>query len=96
MAEEILKVYSVDLVDNPATTHNLFESEENMKTIGVLEARIAVLEEAVKVKPAIAKRLTVLEDIEEEDRESVLVIGNTHDDFLGALRGFPTTNKKGT
>ncbi len=92
---EIFEVNSVDLTDKPATTANLFESTEP-KTTAELEARIAVLEEAATVKPTITKRLTALESIEEEDRESVLVIGNTHDDFLGVLHGFPITNKKGT
>ncbi len=91
---EIFEVNSVDLTDKPATTSNLFESQEP-KTTAELEARIAVLEEAATVKPTITKRLTALESISEDDRDDP-VIGNSHDDFLGVLHGFPITNKKGT
>ena len=91
----ILEVQSVDLVDDPATTHNLFEEGVTgvytfqEKTLEALNKLVAALE----AKPAVpvteskkpVKRLVALE---ENLDPGTKVIGNTHEDFLGAVRGF--------
>lgn len=111
---EILEVKSVDLVNNPATSKNLFEGAD-MADTAVVEAETAdatpgfeekVLDtldkitsrmDALEAKPVLesedkpVKRLTALETRDVEEGEAPK-IGNTHDDFLDALRGFPVTN----
>lgn len=131
---KITAVGSVDLVDNPATTTNLFE-EENMATLkeqsaagdkeqsaaGDDEFRAQVTEEIAAIDKVLETvqeelkefrelhaelkeiqkdlgkrkktRLTALENktMEEIKEETgAPTIGNSHDDFLGALRGFQT------
>lgn len=107
----IVEVNSVDLVDDPATTMNLFEEiepmglEEFQKSLDEMKEsidagakalgdRIAVLEAAKpeeKPKPEPKpKRIAALEHVTEG--EGALATGNTHEDFMGALRGFPVTN----
>ncbi len=94
---EIVEVNSVDLEDNPATTTNLFESEDEMHTerLNALEAKVDTLLERlpVKAEKTPPRRITALENITDPDEAPT--IGNTHDDFLGALHGFPITNTKG-
>ena len=108
---EVLSIYrvnSVDLVDNPATTRNLFEDNsmtlEEMNAalderLGAFQEKMLAAMEAMKPaeiveeedkKPAPKKRVQVLEDRVPEDQPAP--IGNSHDDFLGVLRGFATTN----
>lgn len=91
----IVEVNSVDLVDDPATTRNLFEEgkpetpfEKTMleamgKLVAALEAKPAV--EVTEGKEPV-KRLVALENAGDEGGGAQ--IGNTHDDFLGAVRGF--------
>jgi len=105
---EIVSVNSVDLVDNPATTNNLFEEEE-MDLAELVEAnkaldtrlteldgKLAAVLEAV-TKPPEKERIRVLEEAGAEmyGEGETAPIGNTHDDFLGVLHGFPVTNAKG-
>jgi len=116
---KILEVNSVDLVDDPATTTNLFEDtdmelKEMQETVAkaaketegklttLLEEKIDALQKQVEgfkeaqtkteaenqVKPP--KRVALLEKADVVP--GAPAIGNTHEDFLGALRGFQTTN----
>ncbi len=90
----ILEVNSVDLVDNPATTHNLFEEGVvnvytfQKKTLEALNRLVAGMDakkaEVTEGKEQI-RRLVALESNVEEGGAPV---GNTHEDFLGAVRGF--------
>jgi hypothetical protein len=85
---EIVSVNSVDLVDKPATTKNLFESEDmDTERLTALEAKVDTLLERLPDKPKkeTPKRITALENVEEPEAEK---IGNSHDDFLATLRGF--------
>ena len=91
----IVEVNSVDLVDNPATTTNLFEEDQGMeelkKTMDTLVEKIGVLEtklEAAQKEPPKSKRLTALEDKRETTEEVAVPIGNSHEDMLAVLRGF--------
>lgn len=112
---EIVEVRSVDLVDSPGTSKNLFEGtdmtdtaiadperedsksgteEEGLELMQLIKSRFDALEaklvtEGEEKKPP--KRLTALEDKTVEEGEAP-AIGNTHDDFLDTLRGFPVTN----
>ena len=91
---KIVEVNSVDLVDDPATTHNLFEEgagsfEKTMAVLESMDKRLAALE----AKPAVEvhegkeqiKRLVALES---NDGDGGAPVGNTHEDFMGAVRGF--------
>ncbi len=88
----IVEVNSVDLVDDPATTHNLFEEGKSSFEKTMIES-MGKLVAALEAKPAIPvtesksppKRLVALEENLEPGTK---VIGNTHEDFLGAVRGF--------
>ena len=83
----IVEVNSVDLVDDPATTKNLFE--ETGEVDADFEAKVlAVLAKSQQTKPT--KRLTALEDRAGGDFADH-GIGNTHEDFLTVVRGFPLT-----
>jgi len=107
----IVEVKSVDLVDDPATTRNLFEEntmpekkaggvEDSFQTIVVgymekldkllthLEPQKADVIEGKEQKRKPVKRLTALENRGDEEGGGQ-PIGNTHDDFMGAIRGFP-------
>jgi len=91
----IVEVNSVDLVDDPATTKNLFE--ETGEVDADFEAKVlAVLAKSQQTKPT--KRLTALEDRAGGDFADHGIgnfadhgIGNTHEDFLSVVRGFPLT-----
>jgi len=104
----IVSVNSVDLVDNPATTTNLFE-EKNMDLAELVTANAAlterltavegtltsVLEAVTKEPEAKPERIAVLEKITDGEGGEAAPIGNSHDNFLDQLRGFSTTNTKG-
>lgn len=101
----IVEVNSVDLVDDPATTKNLFEEitvPENTNQPSFEEKMLALMEKIeahIDGKPPgkavvenknearALKRLTALED-RGDDEGDPPKIGNTHDDFMGVLRGF--------
>lgn len=101
----IAEVNSVDLVDDPATTQNLFEenavaqnkeersvlqivqeSKSLDELVGTLKKLLAQLESNdAGTRPT--RRLTALEDRRDDEGDPPKT-GNTHDDFMGALRGF--------
>ena len=94
---KIVSVNSVDLVNRPATTTNLFEQEneetmtfqdemrEFMATIqSHIESQVAVTESKPAEKPI--KRLVALEA--KPGGEGNGTIGDDHDSFLSTLRGF--------
>lgn len=94
---EIVEVNSVDLTTRPATTKNLFEqlpsagepdpSEEKLLAlVREIGARVQRLE-----RGGAAHRVSALEDIRAD--EQTPPIGNTHDDFMSVVRGFPLTNR---
>lgn len=112
---EILEVNSVDLVNNPATTKNLFEGTDMTETaiadpepddqkpgfedkvLGFMD-KLSTRLDALEAKPVVegeekkpVKRLIALEDKAVEEGEAPK-IGNTHEDFLDALRGYSVTN----
>ena len=104
---EILEVNSVDLVDDPATTHNLFEEEEMSKEFQeTLLARLDAIDENIvelKAKqvtesatpPARPRRSAALEQAADGDdgaSDQPKPVGNTHNDFLGTIQGFSLTN----
>ncbi len=78
---KIFEVNSVDLVDKPGTTHNLFESEDEMSKefqdtllakLDGIEERIGKIEgkqvtEAAKLPTVRPKRITALEQVVESD-----------------------------
>jgi hypothetical protein len=87
---KIVQVNSVDLVDRPGTTQNLFEEEDDDKDefqAAVLEALDQLSErlDKAEAKPKPPARLTALEDRGEENEPE---IGNSHEDFLNTIRGF--------
>ena len=101
---EILEINSVDLVDDPATTQNLFESEDEMSTefqdklmtrLDALEKKIdakeaqAVVEE--KKPPEKKTRLSALEARGEDGGGDAKPIGNSHEDLLAVLNGYSTS-----
>jgi hypothetical protein len=87
--KKIVQVNSVDLVDKPGTTKNLFEEEEEEDTFQttVLEALSDLSERLDKAEQATPppKRLTQLENREGEGEAP---IGNSHDSFLDTIRGY--------
>lgn len=101
---KILEINSVDLVDDPATTTNLFEEEEMSKEfqdavmtkLEALSAKVdkieaqAVTEEIKPLAPK-DKRLSALEKLTPVEGAPA-PIGNTHENFLETLRGFAVTN----
>jgi len=105
---EILEINSVDLVDDPATTQNLFESEEHemstefqeklLKRLDTLEKKIdakeaqAVVTEEVTTPPKRTRLQALEEDKGAKGDDDAPAIGNTHEDFIGALKGFSVTN----
>jgi hypothetical protein len=111
---EIISVNSVDLVDNPATTNNLFEEEDmdlaelvaaneaqaaEIATLKEGQGQILTLLEGLQPpeppKPEKKKRIAVLQEAADVDPDAPAPMGNTHDDFLGVLRGFATHATKG-
>jgi hypothetical protein len=105
---KILAINSVDLVDDPATTVNLFEEVDEMtleefqaeqaktdKRFEALEGTLATVLEAVTKEPEKPKgRITALEAIVPEEGAPT-PIGNSHEAFLDAVRGFSTIDTKG-
>lgn len=107
----IISINSVDLVDHPATNKNLYEETDDMelkelksdldamrqaldKHIEIVAEHYRVTEEKKPEKKP--PRITALERVTESaEGEEPQPIGNTHEDFMGALRGFPVTNTKG-
>lgn len=108
---KILGVNSVDLVDDPATTTNLFEETDDMAELAelkqMLEEQRKVLDEMKAHAATFNERMALLEEKEPEPKkepkrvallekadviEGEPTIGNTHEDFLGALYGFAVTN----
>jgi len=106
---KIVRVNSVDLVDNPGTTTNLFEETEAMtleemnaaldERFEAFEGKMVALLESVQPKPEEkpeenpakpTQRIQALEAVTDEEGDAPEPIGNTHEDFLGALRGFQT------
>ena len=104
---EILSVNSVDLVDHPATSKNLFE-ETDMELAELKEALDEQRQLLDKIKDdsaAFNKRMALLEEATPapepnkrlvilEDKppdETSPAIGNTHEDLLAALRGYSIT-----
>ena len=95
---EILEVNSVDLVDDPATTKNLFEEEtmsqefqdKLMARFDKIDARFDKIEAkpvTEEVKPPPKKRIEAFEEVKPGEGEPE-PIGNTHEDFLAEVRGF--------
>jgi hypothetical protein len=62
----------------------------SIERLTALEAKVDTLLERLPDKPEKQppKRITAIEEIEEPEAEK---IGNTHEDFVDALRGFPIT-----
>ncbi|HUS38798.1 MAG TPA: hypothetical protein VMX74_05075 [Pirellulales bacterium] len=100
---KIISVNSVDLVDNPATTQNLFEEEDmELKQVvdafeerlGAFEEKIIGVLEAAKPAPPIEKpekkRIAVLEKIEAVEGVEP-TIGNSHGELLAVLHGYSLT-----
>ncbi len=103
----ITAVNSVDLVDKPATNKDLFEEEDMSREfqdtllakldgieerIGKIEAKAVNEAEKPKEKPS-KKRISAFEKVKEgEGSDEAPKCGNTHDDFLGAVRGFSVVN----
>lgn len=99
----IVEVNSVDLVDDPATTHNLFEEGKESAGVNVYTFDQPTLEAlnrlvaALEAKPAVPvteekappKRLVALEN--NVAGGGGAPVGNSHEDFLGAVRGFKVT-----
>ena len=118
---EIISVHSVDLVESPATTKNLFEEqtmpEETEKKqeqqfpmdmdafAGSVAKRVleAIKEDSTPAHPippvgakpeaGATRKSPRLRALEDRTDDPVTEIGNTHEDFIGALRGYPRTNK---
>lgn len=96
----ILEVNSVDLVDDPATTTNLFEESNEMELKElqqVMEEKFNALHDEIKGLKAAAEtkaappevkppRIAVLEKIEAGEPTGS-EYGTTHEDFLAGLRG---------
>ena len=98
----IVAVNSVDLVDEPATTHNLFEEGagkylSRSEWEKMMQEGMSQLVAAIEAKPAVPvteekappKRLVALEN--NVAGGGGAPVGNSHEDFLGAVRGFKTT-----
>ena len=84
---KIVQVNSVDLVDKPGTTENLFEAEAEpdefqttvLESLAAITARLTAAEEAPPVQPP--KRLVALETGKGD------AIGDNHEAFLSRIKG---------
>jgi len=82
---------------NTALDARLGKLEEKLeakqeKLVALLEAKPEKPPEKTADKPKPKPKLQMLENVIEGDDGTPAPIGNTHDDFMGALRGFAVTN----